>query len=180
MNFLLIQLLFQISKRLYSESIPCDYLRTAPRLQKHTNIFQPSRLRSACRFLAWFSYWDRCPRNRSRDPVDLRCWPSSWGRCIVPPSMGSVSMEVSGRDPNLRDGRRQARRKLSRQIAMAMSWSSMSSGRPPVVHSGKPSTGPGCSSLWTQPPSENPERTQTLSWTPGVDGGDAILPLGPL
>ena len=42
-NFLLIQTLCQISKRLYGESIPCDYLRTAPRLQKHTNILQPSK-----------------------------------------------------------------------------------------------------------------------------------------
>jgi hypothetical protein len=42
-NFLLIQRLYQISKRLYGESIPCDYLRTAPLLQKHTNIFQTSR-----------------------------------------------------------------------------------------------------------------------------------------
>ena len=33
MNFLLIQALCQISKRLYSESIPCDYLRTAPSRQ---------------------------------------------------------------------------------------------------------------------------------------------------
>ena len=43
MNFLLIQPLCQISKRLYGESIQCDYLRTVPRFQKHTNIFQPSR-----------------------------------------------------------------------------------------------------------------------------------------
>ena len=43
MNFLLIQPLCQISKRLYGESISCDYLRTVPRLQNYTNIFQPSR-----------------------------------------------------------------------------------------------------------------------------------------
>ena len=42
-NFLLIQPLCQISKRLYGESILCDYLRTAPHLQKHTNILQPSK-----------------------------------------------------------------------------------------------------------------------------------------
>jgi hypothetical protein len=42
-NFLLIQLLCQIPKSLYGESIQCDYLRTAPRLQKHTNILQPSK-----------------------------------------------------------------------------------------------------------------------------------------
>ena len=41
-NFLLIQPLCQISKRLYSESKPCDYQRTALGTQNIT--YQPSRL----------------------------------------------------------------------------------------------------------------------------------------
>ena len=40
---MLIQPLCQISKRLYGKSTPCDYLRTAPRIQNHKNIFQPGR-----------------------------------------------------------------------------------------------------------------------------------------
>ena len=41
---MLIQPLSQISKRLYGESTPWDYLRTAPRIYKHMkNIFQPGR-----------------------------------------------------------------------------------------------------------------------------------------
>ena len=43
-NFLLIQPWCEISKRLYGESIPCDYLRTAPSRQIITNSYQPSRV----------------------------------------------------------------------------------------------------------------------------------------
>jgi hypothetical protein len=42
MNFSLIQPRCQISKRLYGESKPCDYLRTAPSRQIITNSYQPS------------------------------------------------------------------------------------------------------------------------------------------
>ena len=43
LNVLLIQPLCQISKRLYGESTPCDYLWTAPRKKSMKNIFQPGR-----------------------------------------------------------------------------------------------------------------------------------------
>ena len=43
MNFLLIQPRCQISKILYGESIPCNYLRTVPSRQIITNSYQPSR-----------------------------------------------------------------------------------------------------------------------------------------
>ena len=42
-NFLLIQPLCQISKRIYGKSITCDYLRTASSRQIITNSNQPSR-----------------------------------------------------------------------------------------------------------------------------------------
>ena len=45
LNLLLIQPLCQISKRLYGESKPCDYLRTAPSTQMHNKSFSTRELR---------------------------------------------------------------------------------------------------------------------------------------
>jgi hypothetical protein len=43
LNFLLIQPPCHISKRLYGESKPCDYLYSAPSYKCMTNILQPGR-----------------------------------------------------------------------------------------------------------------------------------------
>ena len=45
LNLLLIQPPCQISKRIYGESKPCDYLRTAPSTQMHNKSFSTRELR---------------------------------------------------------------------------------------------------------------------------------------